>query len=108
MSMFENAALRSCEHSMKKSISKQKKRTEHAGYRLEVVEEQMRKVAMKMLKRKEEQEEMLEDKKPTVVIEYIHGIGNRLKDIANQFDIKVVFNFPNKLGNLPKGQGKAT
>jgi len=42
-----------------------------------------------------------EPRKKTIVIEYSHGIGHRLKKVGALFDLNVVFSFPHKLRNLP-------
>jgi len=105
MSMFHNACTRSCCHRIDSSLTRQAKRAKEEGYPVEFVQQQIRKVALKLLSGKDNSERSLteEGTLPVVVIDYYHGISNRLKVLGYDFDVKVVFRFPHKLGNLPKG-----
>jgi hypothetical protein len=94
--LMRTAVLNSCLHECQTSLNMQRKRLSSAGYKLQFVIQQIRALTISI----DREKEPFENDKATVVIQYYHDWAHRIKKLAGQFNVRVIFKYGNKLGRL--------
>lgn len=100
-SCLRSAITKSCSDRVSTSFHNQLDRLNKAGFQESVV----RKVVLKLIKCVKSNwaaKEKDSEKQPTkqAVIPYVHKLAHGLKNVANRFDVRVVFSAPNKLNGV--------
>lgn len=99
---FRAALLKSCCHSVDQAFRLQVSRLQEAGYPLSVLRASCERV-LKTLRHNTQvvaEGEQAEDRPKISVIPYVHGLSHRLKKVAQNFEVKVVFSAKNKISSV--------
>jgi hypothetical protein len=94
--LMRTAVLNSCIHECHESMNLQRIKLSKAGYKLQFITQQVLSLAGSIGQEKSE----FENEQATCVIQYYHDWAHRIKKLAGQFDVRVIFKYGNKLGRL--------
>jgi hypothetical protein len=94
--LMRSAVLNSCEHECQESMNMQRKRLSQAGYRLHFIIQQILALSGTITEEKRE----FDNDKAVVIIQYYHEWAHRIKKLAGQFEVRIIFKYCNKLGRL--------
>lgn len=95
MGCFHSALTKSCKHRLRESFLEQKLRLEKAGYPNSVLLTASERLLKKMKSGKKE--ERSQESKKISVIPYVHGLSHKIKKVAAEYGVKVVFSAKTKL-----------
>jgi hypothetical protein len=96
-SLMRSAVLNSCCHECQGSMNIQRVRLSKAGYKLQFIVQQILCLSGTIAAEKQQ----FDNDKATVVIQYYHwDWAHRIKKLAGQFEVRVIFKYGNKLGRL--------
>lgn len=98
MGCFHSALTKSCKHRLRESFLEQKLRLEKAGYPNSVLLTASERLLKKMKSGKKE--ERSQESKKISVIPYVHGLSHKIKKVAAEYGVKVVFSAKNKVGGV--------
>lgn len=110
---FRSTLFKSCFHSVNEAFGLQVSRLREAGYPLHVLQASCERLLRKLKHVQEVRPEECAQRSKVTVIPYVHGLSHRLKKVAENYDVKVVFSAKNKIGSVcsrvkQKYEGKDT
>lgn len=94
---------------MNDAFGQQIRRLRDAGYPQNVLLASCGRLLRKLRQEKQrttEESRPREERSKVSVIPYVHGLSLRIKKVAENYDVKVVFSAQNKIGSVLHGQTK--
>jgi hypothetical protein len=95
--MMRSSVTKSCQHECQKSLEINARRLDKGGYPRNFIMSQIRNLATVIGHTREP----FEADMAVVAIQYTHNFGHRIKKLAREFEVRIVFKYKNKLGGLP-------
>jgi hypothetical protein len=104
--VLRSAVLKSCCHQGQLSLNTQIKRLCLAGYPKAFISQQIVGLAVSLKSEESNNKPKWEDKRKSVIVQFSHSFGHRLRKLCKMFDIRIIFKYANKIKNLVTKTGR--